>query len=167
MQLMNTPIPPKAMPAARMSLPQSDAAHGLQAMTPPNAGMYNSDDGGAFSKPYINAQPTENQFLAMQDTIQNAQTSIPQQVAAARGAVSKDITEGATMDYRGQQFLNEKIATQMDAMGLGGNMMKLNAMVQNVGEEKLRNQVLTQQAMAMNEAPELGAYVAQMNQYRG
>ena len=167
MQLMNTPIPPKAIPTARLSLPQSDAAHGLQAMTPPNAGMYNSDDSGAMSKPYINAQPTENQALAMQNAIQNGQTAAPQAVAAARGAVSKNVTEGSTMEYRGQQYLSEKVASQMDAMGLGGGMMQLNAMVQNVGEERLRNQVLTQQAMAMNEAPELGAYVAQMNQYRG
>tara|TARA_Y100000817_G_scaffold298632_1_gene276001 strand:+ start:460 stop:963 length:504 start_codon:yes stop_codon:yes gene_type:complete len=166
MQLRNTPIPPKAMPAARLTLPQSDAAHGLQAMTPPNAGMYNSDDSGAFSKPYINAQPTENQALALQDAIQNQQTAAPQAVAAARGAVSKDITEGATMDYRTQEYLNTQVINQMDAMGLGGNMMKLNALMQNVGEEKVRNQVLTQQAMAMNQAPELGAYVAQMNQYR-
>ena len=63
MQLFNTPIPPKAISVARETLPMSDAMHGLQGMTPPNAGMYNSDDGGAMSKPYINAQPSENQAL--------------------------------------------------------------------------------------------------------
>ena len=48
MQMFNTPIPPKAIPVARESLAISDAMHGLQGMTQPNAGMYNSDDGGAF-----------------------------------------------------------------------------------------------------------------------
>ena len=90
MQLFNTPIPPKAISVARETLPMSDAMHGLQGMTPPNAGMYNSDDGGAMSKPYVNAQPSENQALAMQNLNQNAQSAAPQ---AAAGAMGKNIVK--------------------------------------------------------------------------
>ena len=65
--------------------------HGLQGMTPPNTGMYNSDDGGAMSKPYLNANVSENQELARQNMILNAQTAAPQAAAGAMGAVRKAV----------------------------------------------------------------------------
>ena len=105
MQLMNTPIPPKAIPVARETLGMSDMARGNAGMIQPNAGMYNSDDGGAMSKPYINAQPTENQFLAMQNVQQNAQTAAPQAAAGAVGMVRKGTTEASTAQYRAQELL--------------------------------------------------------------
>ncbi len=82
----------------------SDAMRGLQGMTQPNAGMYNSDDGGAMSKPYLNAQPTEQQSLAMQNVIQNGQTAAPQAAAAAMGAVRKGATEQSSAQYRAQSI---------------------------------------------------------------
>ena len=166
MQLMNTPIPPKAIPTARMSLPQSDAAHGLQAMTPPNAGMYNADDGGAMSKPYINAQPTEQQALAMQNVIQNGQTAAPQAAAGAMGGVRKATTEQSTAQYRAQELLNTKMSEQLDAAGLGQGLMKINAIMQSPEREKFANDVATSRAMFSGQAPELGAYIAEANQYK-
>ena len=166
MQLLNTPIPPKAIPVARETLPISDAMHGLGAMNPPNAGMYNSDDGGAMSKPYINAQPTENQALAMQNLTQNAQSAAPQAAAGAMGGVRKGITEQSTAQYRAQEMLNDKMAEQLDAAGLGGNLMKINAIMQSPEREAFVNDIATSKAMFSGEAPELGAYMAQGQQYR-
>ena len=87
-QLQNTPIPQGAIPVARESLAVSDAMRGLQAMNPPNEGMYNADDGGGMSKPGVNPQPMENQFLAAQNISQNVSTAAPQAAAAAMGACS-------------------------------------------------------------------------------
>ena len=166
MQPLNTPIPPKAIPVARESLALSDAAHGLQGMTPPNTGMYNSDDGGAFSKPYVNAQPTENQFLAMQNLTQNAQTAAPQAAAGAMGAVRKGVTEQSTQEFRAQELLNEKMATQLDAAGLGQGLMQMNAIMQSPNREAFINDVATSRAMFDGQAPELGSLAAEEAQYR-
>ena len=167
MRLLNTPIPPKAIPVARETLPISDAMHGLQGMTQPNAGMYNSDDGGAMSKPYLNAQPSEQQALAMQNVIQNGQTAAPQAAAAAMGAVRKGATEQSTAQYRAQSLLNEKMSEQLDAAGLGQGLMKINAIMQSPEREKFMTDIATSRAMFSGDAPELGAYIAQANQYAG
>ena len=166
MQLSNTPIPPKAIPVARETLPMSDAMHGLQGMTQPNAGMYNADDGGAMSKPYVNAQPTEQQALAMQNVVQNGQTAAPQAAAAAMGGVRKATTEQSTAQYRAQELLNTKMSEQLDAAGLGQGLMKINAIMQSPEREKFANDIATSRAMFSGQAPELGAYMAQANQYR-
>ena len=166
MQLLNTPIPPKAIPVARETLPISDAMHGLQGMTQPNAGMYNADDGGAMSKPYINAQPSEQQALAMQNVMQNGQTAAPQAAAGAMGGVRKAATEQSTSQYRAQSLLNERMSEQLDAAGLGQGLMKINAIMQSPEREKFTNDIATSRAMFSGQAPELGAYMAQANQYR-
>ena len=167
MQPLNTPIPPKAIPVARESLALSDAMHGLQGMTPPNTGMYNSDDGGAMSKPYLNANVSENQELARQNMIVNAQTAAPQAAAGAMGAVRKGVTEQSTQEFRAQEFLNEKMATQLDAAGLGQNLMQINAIMgSDPDRAKFVNDVETSRAMFSGQAPELGAERAQEQYYR-
>ena len=167
MQLQNTPIPNRAIPVAREALAQSDAMYGLQAMTPPNTGMYNADDGGAFSKPYINAQPTENAFLSMQNVQQNATTAAPQAAAGAVGGVRKQITEQDTAEYRAQSMLNEKMSAQLDAAGMGQGLMQVNAIMQSPDREKFLNDIATTRAMFSGQAPELGALQAQQAQYGG
>ena len=165
--MFNTPIPPKAIPVARESLAISDAMHGLQGMTPPNTGMYNSDDGGSFSKPYINAQPAENAFLSAQNQMQNVQTAAPQAAAGAMGAVRKGVTEQSTGQYRAQSFANEQMANVLDEMGAGQNLMKMNAIMGSEPERaRFINDIETQQAMASSEAPDLGAERAQQGYYR-
>jgi len=167
MQLFNTPIPPRAIPVARESLGMSDAMHGLQGMTQPNAGLFPSDDSGAFSKPYLNAQPTENAFLSAQNQSQNFQTAAPQAAAGAMGAVRKGVTEQSTAQYRAQSGLNEYMANILDESGMGQNLMKMNAMMgTEPGRAKLENDVMTQQAMAAGQAPELGAEKAESMYYR-
>ena len=167
MQLQNTPIPSRAIPVARESLAQSDAMYGLQGMTPPNTGMYNADDGGAMSKPYINAQPSENAFLQMQNMSQNAETAAPQAAAGAVGGVRKMMTEESTAQYRAQSLLNDKMAEQLDAAGGGQGLMRMNAIMQSPDREAFINDVATSRAMYSGQAPELGALQAQQAQYGG
>ena len=165
MQLQNTPIPPKAIPVARETLGISDMVRGNQAMTQPNAGMYNSDDGGAMSKPYINAQPTENQALAMQNLRANANTAAPQANVGAVGAVRKANTEQETAGYRAQEMLNERMAAELQMRGGGQALMQINSIMQSPDREAFINDVATSKAMFAEQAPELGSYIAEANRY--
>ena len=63
-------MPPQAVSVARGALPISDAMHGLGAMNPPNAGMMNANDNGAYSKVSMNGQPDEQ--LARSSTVLDA-----------------------------------------------------------------------------------------------
>ena len=166
-QLQNTPIPQGAIPVARESLAVSDAMRGLQAMNPPNEGMYNADDGGAMSKPYVNAQPTENAFLAAQNQGQNLQTAAPQAAAAAMGAVRKENTEMSSAQNQAIALMNDyKLAQLAQDPGGSGALMQLGAITNGPNAQAFANDIATGQAMAMNMAPELGAEAAQQRMYR-
>ena len=162
-------LPQSAVPVARETLALSDAARGLQGMTPPNVGMTNQDTLSAYSKPgMISAGQMEEQVaLAGQQVNQDMQTAAPQAAAAARGMVTAQNTEMNDAAYKAQQMLFDKVANTIDATTGGGALMQYNAMMQNVGEDKVRNNVLTQIAMRDGQAPELGAEAAQSMQYRG
>ena len=109
----------------------------------------------------------ENQELARQNMIQNAQTAAPQAAAGAMDSVRKGITEQDTQQFRAQEFLNEKMATQLDAAGLGQNLMQINAIMgTDPDRAKFVNDVETSRAMFSGQAPELGAERAQADYYR-
>ena len=162
-------LPQAAVPVARETLALSDASRGLQGMTPPNVGMTNQDTGSPYSMPgQITAgQMQEQMALASQQVSQDMQTAAPQAAAAARGMVIAQNTEMNDAAYKAQQMLFDRVANTIDATTGGGALMQYNAMMQNVGEEKVRNNILTQQAMRTGNAPELGAEVAQSMQYKG
>ena len=166
--MYDTRLPQSAVPVARETLALSDAARGLQGMTPPNVGMTNQDTMSAYSKPGMIAagQMEEQMALATQQMQQDMMTAAPQAAAAAKGMV---IAQGAEMDeaqYKAQQMLFDRVANTIDATTGGGALMQYNAMMQNVGEEKVRNNVMTQIAMRDGQAPELGAEAAQSMQYK-
>ena len=161
-------LPQAAVPVARETLALSDAARGLQGMTPPNVGMTNQDTMSAYPKPgMIAAGAMEEQMaLANQQLSQDMQTAAPQAAAAARGMV---IAQGAEMNEaqaKAQQMLFDRTANIIDATTGGGALMQYNSLVQNVGEEQLRNSIMTQQAMRTGNATELGAEAAQSMQYK-
>ena len=162
-------IPQSAVPVARETLALSDAARGLQGMTPPNVGMTNQDTGAAYSMPGMTTagQLEEQMALASQQITQDMQTAAPQAAAAARGMVIAQETEMSNQQAKAQQMLNENLYNIIDATTGGGALMQYNALVQNVGEEKLKNSFLTTRAMRDGEAPELGAERAQSMQYKG
>ena len=164
-QLRNTPIPQGSISVARESLPVSDAMNGLGAMNQPNAGMFNADDGGAMSKPYVNAQPTENAFLAAQRMQQDAITAAPQQAAAAMGMVKKQQTEMDNAAYKAQMGLNEKMSQLLVERGSGEALMQVNSIMQSPDKQRFLNDIATNNAMFNAQAPELGAAAAQSMQY--
>ena len=161
-------LPQSAVPVARETLALSDAARGLQGMTPPNVGMTNQDTGSPYSMPgQISAGQMQEQLaLAGQQVSQDMQTAAPQAAAAARGMVIAQSAEMNQPAYRAQQMLFDRVANTIDATTGGGALMQYNALVQDVGEEKLKNSFLTTRAMRDGEAPELGAERAQSMQYK-
>ena len=161
-------LPQSAVPVARETLALSDAARGLQGMTPPNVGMTNQDTGSPYSMPGMTSagQLQEQMAYATQQMSQDMQTAAPQAAAAAKGMVIAQNTEMNDAAYKAQQMLFDRVANTIDATTGGGALMQYNAMMQNVGEEKVRNNVMTQQAMRTGNAPELGAEAAQSMQYK-
>ena len=160
-------IPQSAIPVARETLALSDAARGLQGMTPPNVGMTNQETGPYAMPGMVTAgQMQEQMALAGQQINQDMMTAAPQAAAAAKGMVIAGSSEADTAQYKAQQMLNDKLYNVIDATTGGGALMQYNAMMQNVGEEKVRNNVLTQIAMRDGQAPELGAEAAQSMQYK-
>ena len=158
-------MPPQAVSVARGALPISDAMHGLGAMNPPNAGMMNANDNGAYSKVSMNGQPDEQLAEAQQFLMRNLQTSAPQEIAGATGDIRAMVTESSQPTYQAQMLMNITAANQLERMGGGNALMELNAKLQSPEKEQYVNDLATQQAMAMGQAPELGAMAAQNQQY--
>ena len=158
-------MPPQAVSVARGALPISDAMHGLGAMNPPNAGMMNANDNGAYSKVSMNGQPEEQLAEAQQFLMRNLQTGAPQEIAGATGDIRAMVTESSQPTYKAQMLMNAHAANQLEMMGGGSALMELNAKLQSPEKEQLVNDIATQQAMAMGQAPELGAMAAQNQQY--
>ena len=158
-------MPPQAVSVARGALPISDAMHGLGAMNPPNAGMMNANDNGAYSKVSMNGQPDEQLAEAQQFLMRNLQTSAPQEIAGATGDIRAMVTESSQPTYQAQMLMNAHAANRLEMMGGGSALMELNAKLQSPEKEQLVNDIATQQAMAMGQAPELGAMAAQSQQY--
>ena len=158
-------MPPQAISVARGALPISDAMHGLGGMTPPNAGMMNANDNGGYSKVSMNGQPDEQMAQAQQFLIRNMQTGAPQEIAGATGDVRAMVTESSQPTFKAQTLMNAYAANELEKRGGGSALMELNAMLQSPEREQLINNVSTQQAMAANMSPELGAYAAQSQQY--
>ena len=158
-------MPPQAVSVARGALPISDAMHGLGAMNPPNAGMMNANDNGAYSKVAINGQPDEQLAEAQQFLMRNMQTGAPQEIAGATGDIRAAVTESSQPTYKAQMLMNEYAANELEKRGGGSALMELNSRLQSPEKEQLVNDIATQQAMASGQAPELGAMAAQNQQY--
>ena len=159
-------MPPQAMSVARGALPISDAMQGLGSMNPPNAGMMNANDNGAYSKVAMNGQPDEQLSQAQQFLIRNMQTGAPQEIAGATGNIRAMVTESSQPTYKAQMLMNAHAANELEKAGGGQALMQLNAALQSPEKEKLVNSIMTQQAMVASQmAPDLGAMAAQNQQY--
>ena len=130
-------MPPQAVSVARGALPISDAMHGLGAMNPPNAGMMNANDNGAYSKVSMNGQPDEQLSQAQQFLMRNMQTGAPQEIAGATGDIRAMVTESSQPTYKAQMLMNEHAANQLEMMGGGSALMELNAKLQSPEKEQL------------------------------
>jgi hypothetical protein len=163
--MYSSQIPPQAVSVARGALPISDMMRGQGGMVPPNQGMFNADDSGTLSKSSLNGQPSEQMNQAQQFLIRNLQTGAPQEIAGATGDIRAAVTESSQPSYKAQMLMNMTAANELEKMGGGSALMELNARLQSPEGVQIKNDIATQQAMAANMSPELGAMAAQNQQY--
>lgn len=153
------------VPYAREALPFSALMRGQGKMNPPNAGVSNMMDGGNFSKPYTNAQDQRNMELSMQNVQQNAISGANQKASGMMGEMRAAQVAQSTQDSRTQQFMNQKLASQIDSQAGGGAAIaQLNNVMNSPMREKFRNDIAVSRAMEQaGTAPELGKMMADAN----
>ena len=158
-------LPNEAIPYAQEALGMSSVKRGLGMMTQPNAGMKNQMDGGAFSKPYANAQEQRNMELAVQNSQQNGITQISGQTAQAAGQARKMISNQSTQEEKAKQYMDMNKAHYLEQMG-GQGVMRLNSIMESPERSRFVNDIAVSNAMHQEGmAPELGQLTAEANRY--
>ena len=156
-------LPPENMPYAQQSLGYSSTGQGLGAMTLPNPGMKNQMDGGAFSKPYANAQEQRNAELTMQNARQNEVSRQPQALAGAQGMARKEMVAQSDAVSKAQIGLNTTLANIMEQTGSGVATAQL---ADPAKFAQVRSDVAVSQAMNQKGAPsQLGRMMSDANGY--
>ena len=156
-------LPPENMPYAAQSMNLSSVGQNLGAMTLPNAGMKNQMDGGAFSKPYANAQEQRNAELTMQNARQNEVSRQPQALAGAQGMARKQMVEQSDADSKAQIGLNTTLSNILEATGKGKAIGELSDPAKF---EQVRSDVAASQAQNQKGAPgQLGRMMSDANGY--
>ena len=155
-------LPSEAIPFAQEALPYSSVAQGIGAMTLPNVGMKNIQDGGAYTKLQVNPQGQRMQQQQMQEVQQNALAQQGQMAAAASGLVDKALLEQSDADYKAQIGMNRYIANIMDLTDSG---MATREMGNPVLLDKRMNDIAVTRAMGSMQAAELGQLQAEAGRY--
>ena len=154
-------MPNEAIPFAQEALPYSSVERGLGAMTLPNAGMKNMQDGGAYTK-FVNPQGQRNQQQQVQNIQQNAIGQQAGMASQAMGQVTNQMTQQSTAEYKAQMGMNNTIANIMDATGNGAATMEMgNPML----KDKRMNDIAVSRAMGSMQAAELGQIQAEAGRY--
>ena len=154
-------MPNEAIPFAQEALPYSSVERGIGAMTQPNAGMKNMNDGGAYTK-FVNPQMQRNQQQQIQNMQQNGIALAPQKAAEASGMVVNQMTQQSTADYKAQIGMNNTIANIMDATGNGAATAEMG---NPVLKDKRMNDIAVSRAMGSMQAAELGQIQAEAGRY--
>jgi hypothetical protein len=154
-------MPNEAIPFAQEALPYSSVERGLGAMTLPNAGMKNMQDGGSYTK-FVNPQGQRNQQQQIQNIQQNAIAAAPQQAAAGMGQVTNQLSQQSTAEYQAQIGMNNTIANVMEATGNGKATMEMG---NPVLRDQRMNDIAVSRAMGSMQAAELGQIQAEAGRY--
>ena len=118
-------MPNEAIPFAQEALPYSSVERGIGAMTQPNMGMKNMNDGSPYTGFVGNPQTMRAQQQQMQEVQQNALALAPQKAAEAQGMVINNMTQQSTRDYQAQTGMNNTIANIMEKTGKGQATMEM------------------------------------------
>ena len=135
-------LPDNSIPYVQESLPFSALQRGQGNMIQPNIGIKNAEDGGNFSKPYMNAQKQTNMDLTMQAARVNGQTSIPQTIVAAQGKARNMINEASNQETDEKRYLNSYLANVIDSQPTGGKSIAiLNEVMEGPNKEEFENHI--------------------------
>jgi hypothetical protein len=156
-----TQMPQQALPATQEAFIGSSVNRGVAAMTQPNSGMKNQQDGGTYTN-FENPQLERNQMQLMQNIQQNGISAAPQQAAAGIGQVTNQLTQQSTAEYQAQIGMNNTIANIMEATGNGSATMEMG---NPVLVDKRMNDIAVSRAMGSMQAAELGQLQAEARRY--
>ena len=157
----------KFAPHATTALGMASEQRGLGGMVPPNQGLTNQDDTGAYSKSFVNAQGQRQMELEMQNVRQNTMTAAPQAAANAMGQVRKQTTEMSSAASTEQQFMNAYMSDVLEQQGGGQHLMALNSRMTGPEQDQFVTNIATSRKQFEGEAPELGQIQTEANRYMG
>lgn len=154
-------MPNEAIPFAQQALPYSSVERGIGAMTLPNAGMKNMQDGGTYTT-FENPQLERTAQQQLQSIQQNAVSAAPQQASAAMGEVTNQLTQQSTADYKAQVGKNNYVANIMEATNNGKATFEMGNPV--LAAQRM-NDIEVSRAMGNLQAAELGQVQAEARRY--
>jgi len=108
----------------------------------------NSWDGGAYSKPYVNAQPEVAASQSGQAQARNVESAVPQGEADVANKMKlKSVEESGELN-KAQSFADDFKRDLLYANQQGNQLMLLNAQLQGPDSAAFRERLSTSQAMA-------------------
>lgn len=137
---------------------------GMVSKVQPGPNMF---DGGASSKPSVNAQPSNNQRLKMQEISRNIESAAPQAAADATRNVGKQIDAQSNAENKAQTMLANRTSEVLYANESGGALMRLNAVMQSPEKSAFMQNIAAGKAMTAGMNPDLGAQSAEASRYIG
>ena len=137
---------------------------GMVSKVQPGPNMF---DGGASSKPSVNAQPFNNERLKGQEISRNIESAAPQAAADATLRVGRQIDAQADAENKAQSFAANRMSEVLYANESGSALMKLNSVMQSPEKGKFMQDIATGKAMAAGLNPDLGAQSAEAVRYVG
>jgi len=136
---------------------------GMVSQVAPGPNMY---DQGAITKPGVNAQPSNNQRLEMQEMSRNIESARPQAAAGAVQDMRRQNLNGYDAEAKAQQLASSRMAEVLYANDAGTALMTLNSKMQSPERSKFLNDIAVGKAMTAGMNPDLGQEVATANRYR-
>ena len=149
------------------TLGMSSMQRGLPGMVSKVQPGPNSFDGGASSKPSVNAQSFNNERLKGQEMSRNIESAAPQAAADATRQVGKQIDAQSDADFKAQTGLTTTIAEILYANQSGSKIMELNSKMQSPEKARYLQGLATGKATASGLNPDLGAQSAEAVRYVG
>ena len=135
---------------------------GMVSQVAPGPNMY---DQGAITKPGVNAQPSNNQRLEMQEMARNIESARPQAAAGAVQDMRRQNLNQDDAEAKAKQLASSRMAEVLYANDSGTALMKLNSTMQSPERSKFLNDIAVGKAMTAGMNPDLGQEVATSRRY--
>ena len=147
-------------------LGEASIGRNLPGMVSPVRPGANAFDGGASSKPSVNAQPFNNERMALQEMSQNIGSAAPQAAANAIQQVRNETSAGSDAAERAQQMLGSRMSEALYANESGSAMMRLNSIMHSPDKDAFEHHLAVGKAQSRGLNPDLGDYTAEASRYR-
>ena len=147
------------------ALGQSTMQRGMPGMVSPVAPGPNMYDQGAITKPSVNAQPSNNQRLEMQEMSRNIESARPQAAAGSVQNMRRQNLNQYDAEAKAKQLATTRMAEVLYANDSGTALMRLNSTMQSPDRSKFLHNIAVGKAMSAGLNPDLGEEVATARRY--